>query len=101
MAQLAGVGNAPDFAGGENSAVSGGALNEACDIDSGVGAGVQNVVGGGSATAAESSFIGGGGNNGIDAFSSIIGAGDDNDVSAQEAFLGAGSTTRCPPPGRS
>ena len=78
------------FAGGYQSVVVGGDLNEACGSQTSVVGGDSNLI---SPGGVGGSFIGGGENNTIDGnfgAYSAIGAGNGNSMSAAYSFIGAG-----------
>ncbi len=84
-----GVHGVQDHAGGYASAVLGGDSNEACGMDSGIGAGNVNGIDGN----AVASFIGSGELNGITSDESFIGAGVLNDAAGTGSFVGAGDVS--------
>jgi len=75
-----------DHAGGDDSAILAGTLNEACDQSASVSGGDGNVVGRG----AQQSFIGGGYYNSVSGLQSGVTAGNSNNVAAESAGVGAG-----------
>jgi len=81
-----------NVAGGANSGVLSGQINEACDQLSVIGGGDTNTIYGNGGIAAEESFIGAGANNYISSYHSGIGAGVANTVSGTNAFLASGNT---------
>jgi trimeric autotransporter adhesin len=80
--------NDDNFAAGLDSAVLGGAGNEACDADSGTGAGGLNIIG--NSGAATNSFVAGGYKNQITSTTSFIGGGSLNSVSGNGAVIVGG-----------
>jgi hypothetical protein len=92
----------PNTAGGGDSAVLGGGLNQACGGSDAIGGGIYNIAGGDSG----SSFLGAGALNYISAYGSFIGAGGwayvngnssgaldlspGNQVSGEDSFIGTG-----------
>jgi Chaperone of endosialidase len=83
-----GIPNANDVAGATDSSVLGGDMNEACDGDSGVGAGVGNKVG--NSGLAQFSFIAGGFGNSITGFDAFVGGGFLNEAAQVSSFVGSG-----------
>ena len=84
-----GLTGANDFAGENDSAVLGGAGNEACDLFTSIAGGFENTIGQEN-TAAETSFIGGGDNNVVVSLASSVVAGAENETTGKFSFVGAG-----------
>jgi hypothetical protein len=76
-----------DIAGGYGSGVASGQSNEACDQDTGIGTGDDNLVSGGSSY---NSFIAGGNTNYITGENSFIGAGENLSSTGGASFSGSG-----------
>ena len=94
------IGNPSVVAAGQAAGVLAGAVNDACDTDSGIVAGNDNIIGIGGAFSVgiggAFSVIGGGFSNGMGGSTSFIGAGAANTLGGggsltQNAFIGAGS----------
>jgi trimeric autotransporter adhesin len=84
-----GVTGGANVAHGQFGAVLGGDSNQACDLESAIGAGYGNFVGNGNGDAG-ASFVGGGDDNTISAGGAFVGAGVSNGASGAGSSVGAG-----------